>query len=88
MGGDVVGDLMGIVAGHIFFFFHDVHSQVNGGTNYLECPRFMRSIFGENERVGPRTLYGQTETRPGQQQAQQDQTPRWTGRGNRLGSSS
>jgi Derlin-2/3 len=87
-GGDIVGDILGVVAGHFFFFFHDMHPLTNGGTNYLQCPRFMYRLAGANQKVGPHGVHTTAQTRPGTAGGAADEAPThtWQGRGNRLGS--
>ncbi|CAG8456645.1 8517_t:CDS:2 [Ambispora gerdemannii] len=40
-----VGDLMGIVVGHVYYFFEDVwpHERASGGRRLLKTPQFMQS---------------------------------------------
>ena len=83
MGGYIVGYIMGIVAGHFYFFFHDMHPLTNGGKNYLQCPRFMYNLIGENQRIGPHGVHVTAAVRPGQNAEQGGH--RWEGRGQRLG---
>lgn len=86
MGQDITNDLIGVVAGHFYFFFHDVQPLTNGGRNYLATPQWMYSIFPV-QNMGTRGIYTAAEARPAAQGAgaQPAGGHRWTGTGRRLG---
>jgi Derlin-2/3 len=43
--GSIIGDLVGIVVGHIYFFLVDVFPFKPGGFQILKTPHFMRVFF-------------------------------------------
>lgn len=58
LGASPVKDLLGIFAGHIYYFFEDVYPRMNNGFKLLETPSLLVSLFGETpsppaERVAP-----------------------------------
>lgn len=84
LGQDVTNDLIGIVAGHVFFFFHDMHPLTNGGRNYIECPAFMYRIPGlERQKISAQGVHRGPEARPAGNA--QPAAHRWAGTGHRLG---
>lgn len=46
-----VVDLMGIGAGHIYFFLEDVYPQLENGRKVLVTPRFIKVLFGDVQDV-------------------------------------
>ena len=44
---NAVVDLMGIGAGHLYFFLEDVYPQLEGGRRVLITPGFIKAMFGE-----------------------------------------
>ena len=40
-------DLLGIGAGHIYFYCDDVLPRIIGGRRYLRAPRLVKQLFGE-----------------------------------------
>ena len=42
-----VVDLMGIGAGHLYFFLEDVYPQLEGGRRLLVTPMLIKAMFGE-----------------------------------------
>lgn len=58
LGASPVKDLLGIFAGHIYYFFEDVYPRMNNGFKLLETPSLLVRLFGEapsvtTERVAP-----------------------------------
>lgn len=43
------GDLLGIVVGHVYFFFEDIYPGISNGKRPLAAPRAWRRLFGERE---------------------------------------
>ncbi|CAF2525728.1 unnamed protein product [Rotaria sp. Silwood2] len=43
----VIVDLMGIIAGHIYYFLEDIFPRKQGGFRVLRTPRFLYWLFGE-----------------------------------------
>lgn len=52
LGASPVVDLLGIAAGHIYYFLEDVYPQLAGGRRLLKTPAFMGAIFGETNGTG------------------------------------
>lgn len=44
-----VVDLMGIGAGHLYFFLEDVYPQLENGRRVLVTPHFIKVLFGEQQ---------------------------------------
>jgi len=40
-------EIMGVVIGHIWYFFTDVYPPLHGGSKPLDPPMFWRRIFGK-----------------------------------------
>jgi Derlin-2/3 len=49
LGSSPMRDLLGIGAGHIYFYFEDVLPRITGGRRYLRAPRLVKRLFGEDE---------------------------------------
>jgi hypothetical protein len=49
-GGNIVSDLVGIAAGHIYFYFKDL-APLNHGWDILKTPQFLFNKFDRNLRV-------------------------------------
>jgi Derlin-2/3 len=47
LGASPVKDLLGIFAGHIYYFFEDVYPRMNNGFKLLATPSLLVSLFGE-----------------------------------------
>ena len=47
MGGDLVGDVMGICVGHAYYCLTDAFPKAYGG-RYLVCPQFLYDIYQSN----------------------------------------
>lgn len=47
LGASPVKDLLGIFAGHIYYFFEDVYPRMNNGFKLLATPSLLVHIFGE-----------------------------------------
>lgn len=45
LGNSVITDLLGIAAGHIYYFLEDVFPQQPGGFKILKTPRFLTYLF-------------------------------------------
>jgi Derlin-2/3 len=45
---NAVVDLMGIGAGHLYFFLEDVYPQLEGGRRVLITPTIIKAMFGES----------------------------------------
>lgn len=43
-------DLLGIIVGHVYFFFMDVYPRMYNGSRPLESPGWWRRLFGEAEQ--------------------------------------
>jgi Derlin-2/3 len=41
-------EFMGIVIGHVWYFFNDVYPPLHGGSRPLDPPMFWRRLFGES----------------------------------------
>lgn len=84
LGGNGMTELMGIVTGHVYFFFKFAYPRDLGGTAWLETPAFLKSYFPE-EGAGRAGLNGAFGEAPASRQ-QNAPPPRtaW-GRGRTLG---
>jgi|LauGreDrversion4_2_1035121.scaffolds.fasta_scaffold922587_1 hypothetical protein len=51
-GGDIVSDLVGIAAGHIYFFFKDL-APLNFGWDILKTPQFLINYFDRGNVRNP-----------------------------------
>lgn len=77
MGGDIIGDLIGIAGGHCFYFLKDV-VPIKFRKDILKTPRFVSKYLdnvGQPER--PRATFGQT-GQAGQSNNSQDNNSRGT----------
>lgn len=78
MGGSIWGDLIGLAAGHIYYFVKEVVPQ-EYGVDYIKVPKFLQKFAMEN--LGNAAPRGHTQAQ--EQQRQQNQM--FQGQGNRLG---
>ena len=53
LGASPVKDLLGIFAGHIYYFFEDVYPRMNNGFKLLATPSILVALFGE---TAPQTV--------------------------------
>eukprot|EP00126_Sphaerothecum_destruens_P000065 Sdes_comp10084_c0_seq1m1681 len=83
MGNAPVVDVIGIIVGHIYYFFEDVYPELTG-RRFLEAPRFLQWFFGREIRVvdsswhDPRVYEGEVVPAPAdppQRQPQQQHQP-------------
>lgn len=44
-------EIMGVVIGHIWYFFNDVYPPLYGGSRPLDPPMWWRRLFGESSRM-------------------------------------
>ena len=45
LGSSPVVDLLGMAAGHIYYFFEDVYPRVTGGRRFLKTPGIIKALF-------------------------------------------
>jgi hypothetical protein len=61
-GGDIISDLVGIAAGHLYFFFKDL-APLNFGWDILKTPHFMINYF-DRGNVRNYAVSGQPQSQP------------------------
>ena len=49
LGASPVKDLLGIVVGHVYYFFEDVYPRMSHGYRLLATPGILASLFGETQ---------------------------------------
>lgn len=45
LGQSPVHDMLGLLAGHLYWFFADVYPEIRPGREWLSPPRFVRALF-------------------------------------------
>jgi Derlin-2/3 len=56
LGASPVKDLLGIFAGHIYYYFEDIYPRMNNGFKLLETPTLLVSLFGEAQEPTPQIV--------------------------------
>eukprot|EP00041_Stephanoeca_diplocostata_P006052 m.74064 g.74064 ORF g.74064 m.74064 type:complete len:277 (-) comp16143_c0_seq2:63-893(-) len=80
-GGSGMGELIGIFAGHCYFFLKTKYPRDYGGPNLLETPMWLRNLFPDEERQAA-TSFGVAPASGRQQQGQPPRAPQgWGGWG-------
>lgn len=53
LGHSPVVDLLGMAAGHAYYFLEDVYPRMSGGSRPLKTPGILRALFPQNDIINP-----------------------------------
>lgn len=81
MGGFPIGELIGIVVAHLYFFLVDLY-PLSGGKQLLSTPRFLRNLFADDANYNRQQAQGNA---PHSANTNNGARQTWGGAGHRLG---
>lgn len=81
--GNIFNEILGIVVGHVYFFFKFKYPGELGGVEYLVTPKFLQDMFPSDTRLSGG--FGNVPTRAREDDRDDNRGGTFVGRGNRLG---